>query len=164
MPDYKTIHGKNIQHVASDLDSTEAEGQIWFNTTSSDFKTITKVAGTWATGNSLNTARYTHGGCGLQAAAIFFGGAPHPKGVTETYDGISWTEVADLNEARMHPGAAGTQTAALAFGGENPCTSNLVSSVNPPLFGDSIIKSFFFAKSNKSVSIYFDVEKLLTMN
>ena len=43
MPDYKAIHGKNILHVASDLDNAEAEGQIWFNTTSSDYKTIIKV-------------------------------------------------------------------------------------------------------------------------
>ena len=56
MADYKAIHGKNILHVASDLDNAEGEGQIWFNTTSSDYKTITKVAGSWATGGTLGTA------------------------------------------------------------------------------------------------------------
>ena len=70
MTDYKAIHGKNVLHVASDLDNAEGEGQIWFNTTTSDYKTITKVAGSWATGNSLNTARYTTGGFGIQTAAI----------------------------------------------------------------------------------------------
>ena len=57
MADYKAIHGKNIQHVASDLDSTEAEGQIWFNTTTSDYKTIVKSAGACATGGTLNLGR-----------------------------------------------------------------------------------------------------------
>jgi hypothetical protein len=42
MPDYKAIHGKNIQHLASDLDTAEAEGEIWFNTASSDYKPIVK--------------------------------------------------------------------------------------------------------------------------
>ena len=57
MTDYKAIHGRNIQHLASDLDTAEGEGQIWFNTTSSDYKTIVKAAGAWATGGALNTAR-----------------------------------------------------------------------------------------------------------
>ena len=56
MTDYKAIHGKNILHVASDLDDAEGEGQVWFNTTSSDYKTIVKVAGAWATGTALNTS------------------------------------------------------------------------------------------------------------
>ena len=42
MADYKAIHGKNILSIASDLDNAEGEGQIWFNTTSSDYKTIIK--------------------------------------------------------------------------------------------------------------------------
>ena len=57
MPDYKAIHGKNILHLASDLDNAEGEGQIWFNTTSEDYKTIVKVAGAWATSTAFNTAR-----------------------------------------------------------------------------------------------------------
>ena len=52
MTDYKAIHGKNILHLASDLDNAEGEGQIWFNTTSSDYKTIVKVAGTWSSGGN----------------------------------------------------------------------------------------------------------------
>ena len=65
MADYKAIHGKNIQSLASDLDNAEGEGQIWFNTTSGDFKTIVKVAGSWSTGGNLNTARqYVNQGWG----------------------------------------------------------------------------------------------------
>ena len=55
MTTYKAIHGKLIQHLASDPDSAEYEGQLWFNTTSSDYKTIQKVAGAWATGGNMIT-------------------------------------------------------------------------------------------------------------
>ena len=78
MADYKAILGKNILHVASDLDNAEGEGQIWFNTTSSDYKTIVKVAGTWSTGHSINTTRKTLGGFGTQTAALIVGGEPGP--------------------------------------------------------------------------------------
>ena len=50
MTKYKAIHGKTLLHVASDLDNAEGEGQIWFNTTSADYKTIQKATGAWATG------------------------------------------------------------------------------------------------------------------
>ena len=77
MADYKAIHGKNIQHLASDLDNAEGEGEIWFNTTSSDYKTIVKVAGAWASGGNLNTARDLGGSLGIQTAAMHFGGRDH---------------------------------------------------------------------------------------
>ena len=48
MTDYKEIKGKTVLSIASDLDNAEGEGQIWFNTTSADFKTIAKAAGTWS--------------------------------------------------------------------------------------------------------------------
>ena len=57
MTTYKAIHGKLVQALASDPDSAAYEGQMWFNTTSSDYKTILKVAGSWSTGGALNTAK-----------------------------------------------------------------------------------------------------------
>ena len=124
MTDYKAIHGKNIQHLASDLDNAEGEGQIWFNTTSSDFKTIVKAAGSWATGGNLNQGRGNHAGAGTQTAGITMAGrhGTTRADLTETYDGSSWTEVADLSTGRDHYAAAtaGTQTATLAAGGTTP--------------------------------------------
>ena len=55
MTTYKAIHGKLVQSLASDPDSAAYEGQMWFNSTSSDYKTITKVAGAWASGGALPT-------------------------------------------------------------------------------------------------------------
>ena len=123
MADYKAIHGKNIQHVSSDLDNAEGEGQIWFNTTTSDYKTITKVAGAFATGNGMNTGRSgsAPSQSGTQTAALCAtGGAPPNVANVEQYDGTSWTEVADVNTARQGGGGAGITTAALAVGGNGP--------------------------------------------
>ena len=57
MTDYKEIKGKTVLSIASDLDNAEGEGQIWFNTTSADFKTIAKAAGTWSSAGDLNTIK-----------------------------------------------------------------------------------------------------------
>ena len=88
MPDYKAIKGKTILNIASDLDNAEAEGEIWFNTTTSDYKTLIKAAGAWSSGGNMNTARSQLGGGGIQTAAIGFGGNTGSRtAVTETYDG-----------------------------------------------------------------------------
>ena len=118
MTTYKAIHGKTVQTLASDPDNAAFEGQLWFNSTSGDFKTITRVAGSWSTGGDLGTARYGLASSGPKSAAIVFGGSGLSD-KAETYNGSSWTEVGDLNLARVGIVGAdlGTQTATLAFGG-----------------------------------------------
>ena len=126
MTTYKAIHGKLVQSLASDPDSSAYEGQVWFNSTSSDFKTILKAAGAWSTSNNTNRSGTVDAeSCGTQTAAILVGGyAPSPtlhRALAETYNGSSWTEVGDLNTARYGASLAGTQTAAVNFGGlKNP--------------------------------------------
>ena len=127
MADYKEIKGRTIQSLASDLDSAEGQGQIWFNTTSGDFKTIVKVAGTWSTGGNLNQARSQVNGAGNSVSdALAFGGL-HPPGVfdalSEEYNGTAWTEGNNLPSARYNGGGCGSQTAALAAGGALPPSS-----------------------------------------
>ena len=122
MTTYKAIHGKLIQHLASDPDSATYEGQLWFNTTSSDYKTIQKVAGTWSTGGALNTARRNAGGLGTQSAAMVIGGYPAPKVIVEEYNGTTWTEVADINAQRYGGAGHGTNEAALLSGGITTAT------------------------------------------
>jgi hypothetical protein len=67
----------------------------------------------------MNTARVLLAGCGIQTAALAFGGIDTANtGATEEYDGTSWaTSPGSLNTARGYLAGAGTQTAALAFGG-----------------------------------------------
>ena len=88
MADYKEIKGKTVLSIASDLDNAAGEGQIWFNTTSGDLKTIVGL-GSWSTGGNLNEARRTPGasGNGTQTAASIFGGTapPSPNSVSYTH-------------------------------------------------------------------------------
>ena len=106
------------------MDNAEGEGEIWFNTTSSDYKTIVKVAGSWASGDAVNTARNEMGGgSGTQTAALIYGGQPGAPvdQLTESYNGSTWTEVADLNTARQNLDSAATsQTDGIVFGGSAP--------------------------------------------
>ena len=127
MADYKTLHGSNIEVVASDP-SNPINGQVWYNTTSNVMKGFTSNAtGAWASGGNINTARHLVGEAGIQTAALIFGGQPNPaKDETESYNGSTWTEVGDLNTARNGIGSAGTNTSALGFGGE-PGTVNTES-------------------------------------
>jgi hypothetical protein len=57
MTTYKELFGKYVQNYASDPTSTDAEGQIWYNTTSGTFKTALGSYGVWSSGGNLNTAR-----------------------------------------------------------------------------------------------------------
>jgi hypothetical protein len=119
MADYKGIKGYKVQSRASD--PTANEGQIWYNTTSNTLKYDAVAAGAWASGGNLNTARQTLGGAGIsQSSALAFGGSPNGStvvGLTESYNGTAWTELADLNTDRRYFVGLGTQTAAIAVGG-----------------------------------------------
>src|SRR6056300_1112843 len=101
MSTYKREVGSSVQNFTNDPDNP-ITGQVWYNVTAAEFRYQEQVVGNaWATGNSLNTARSRLGGAGTQTAAIAAGGAtPSATGVTELYDGSSWTEVNDLNTAR----------------------------------------------------------------
>jgi hypothetical protein len=70
---------------------------------------------------SMNTARQGLAGSvnGTQTAALGFGGnVPPYSGITEAYDGTSWTAETSMSTARGQLGGAGTQASALAFAGD----------------------------------------------
>jgi hypothetical protein len=119
MAEYKGIKGFKVQYLSADPSDPNI-GQTWYNSTSKDLKyTSLSTAGSWATGNNMNTARSALAGVGTQTAAVGFGGEI-PGGnsaATENYDGTSWSPSGNLATARRHFNGAGTQTAALAIGG-----------------------------------------------
>ena len=119
MTTYKEINGTNIEAVSSDP-ANPVTGQVWYNTTTNVVKgAALTIAGSWATGNAMNTATRGGGSGGTEASAIAVGGGPPNVGKTELYDGSTWTEVNDLNQARRGLGVgAANNTAALAYGGE----------------------------------------------
>ena len=120
MATYKEIRGTNIEVVSSDP-SNSVTGQVWFNSTDNVVKGNSgPLAGAWATGNDLGTARYSLAGAGTQTASLAFGGGPPLTGATELYNGTNWTEKNDLGTSRATLAGSGTSTAALAFGGFVP--------------------------------------------
>jgi len=101
------------------------DGSAWTETTNVN----TARRGTAASGAS-NTDSLVFGGIGPIPS-----GSPTPSlttGVTEDWNGTSWTEVSDLNTARYYigPAARGTSTATLAFGGYTTTALNNVESWN----------------------------------
>ena len=133
MANYKELKGKHILSIASDLDSSAGEGQIWFNT-AGHFKTIVKAAGTWSSAGTLNTnQRAMNASFGVKSAAICVGGITTPGSVTdvvEQYNGSTWSEVGDINTARgTFAGAGGTSTSGLVTGGGgSPTRTNTTES------------------------------------
>ena len=117
MTNYKNIFGKPVKFLATDPDNAEAEGQIWYNSTSDAFKTVLG-GGTWSAGAPLNTARRFISGAGTQTAGLGFGGySPGNTAATELYDGSTWTASTSLATARRQIVGCGTQPLALAMGG-----------------------------------------------
>ena len=121
MTDYKAIKGKTVLSLASDLGNAEGEGEIWFNTTSGDFKTIV-AAGAWATAEDYPANLGYMAAGGSVPAGWGAGGYTQASASVVTcneYDGTDWTAGGDLNSARATRVNAGTQTAALIATGDN---------------------------------------------
>ena len=74
MTTYKQLFGKYVQNFDTDPTSPEVEGEIWYNATSGEFKTVYGGYGVWSAGGNLNTARNGMGSAGSQTSALAFGG------------------------------------------------------------------------------------------
>jgi hypothetical protein len=114
MADYKTIHGTLVRSYTTDPDNP-IEGQVWYDKTNKVLQfqvpNIT-TAGVFRTGgNALNSVRpNSGGGFGIQTSALAFGGTDGSnRAYTESYNGISFTEVNDLNAARQGLTGAGAE-------------------------------------------------------
>jgi len=76
----------------------------------------------WTSVNSMNTARASGAGGGIQTSAIYARGAPgsYPYSTaSESWNGTSWTSTPSTNTATASGGGAGTSnTSGLVFGGD----------------------------------------------
>ena len=141
MTDYKTIAGKKIKFLTSDLSmSTATEGELFYSDTDSKFK-VGVLVKAWSSGGNLNTGR-SPGGLGIQTAALAVSGptsSPANGAQVESYDGTSWTEVADVNTARRYIGIStnGSTTAAVAAGGDTTTGSTGLTGVSEEFDGSS---------------------------
>jgi len=120
MATYKEIFGKQIKFLSSDP-ANEAEGQMWYNSTSGTFKSVLVTEGV-SSGANLATGRTGCAGGGIQSAAWVSGGSvsgPPPTSLqtTEEYNGTGWASGGDMTTARGYAGSGGPQTAGIAAGG-----------------------------------------------
>ena len=85
------------------------------------------VASGWSIGPDLITGRADFDGAGTRTAGIMVGGrTPTTTGVSEEYNGTSYSSGGSLINARSHVNALGTQNATLASAGSpTPAGSNL---------------------------------------
>ena len=76
MANYKDIHGTTVRNSAGNLDGA-ATGELFYDSTNLDFKykypNVTS-AGSWRTGNALNTARQNLAAFGEYTASVAAGG------------------------------------------------------------------------------------------
>ena len=119
MATYKGIQGYTVQKLSSDPTVSEAVGQLWYNSSTGQFKIGTESAGTWASANAMPTDKATAGSCGTTTAAFYCGGADSTVYVSTTFefDGTNWSGGGALNSAASSSYTFGIQTAAIDAGG-----------------------------------------------
>jgi len=129
MADYKGLKGFTVENLSSDPTTASSVGQIYYNSTGNAFKYVQPggaPVGTWSSGGTMNTARYTmQGGAGSLSAGVIMGGATPDKANVEEYNGTSWTNVTAYPSAQPSIGVCGVQTLALCVGGGGGGGSNL---------------------------------------
>jgi hypothetical protein len=93
MATYKQNVGTAVVNYAGNYPGA-VDGELWYDSTNKDFKyqyANVTAAGVWATGGTMNTARYTLAGAGTATAGLAFGGYYAPPdtyyGNTEKYNG-----------------------------------------------------------------------------
>ena len=131
MATYKQIFGKQVKFLSSDP-ANEAEGQVWYNSTSGTFKTVL-VSEAWSSSAALSTGRGEMASGGTQTASIAsFGGTPSNTNAAEEYNGSGWATLPNGNTARrlLAATAQGTPSAFMAIGGYTTTYSNLVEEYN----------------------------------
>jgi hypothetical protein len=122
MANYKDIHGFNIQSKSSDP-ATGTVGDMYYNSTTGQFKAIKQGFGTWASGANLNAGRGQMGSASLAplSTGFGFGGWTTPTGTVrayaEQYNGSAWSEGPDMPGTARLAGSYGVSTSALSCGG-----------------------------------------------
>ena len=123
MATYRELHGVRVNVVSSNP-SNPKEGEVWYNSTLGQLKGYVLAPATMSSGGNCNTGRTQLGGTGAaQTSGIIFGGeTPSLTGVTEEYDGTSWTNGGTCPATKSDMHSSGTQTAAL-WGGGSPLSA-----------------------------------------
>jgi len=125
MTDYKTIFGKKIKFLTSDLDNAEAEGEIFYSDSAKDFK-IAIATSAWSAAPILPQVLGATNGAGSSQDAVIIMTGTEPPGNTDSadsyeYNGSGWAAGGSLNVARNGGGTSKNAplTACLAFAGND---------------------------------------------
>jgi hypothetical protein len=111
MTTYNELAGFRVNYLSTDptLNSGN-EGQVWYNSTSGQLKSLVQIKA-WSAGGNMGTARNNLGGAGTQTLGLAFGGfATAATNATEEYNGASWTAGGNLGTARYNIGGCGTNS------------------------------------------------------
>jgi hypothetical protein len=135
MAEYKEIKGIKIQEVTSDPPNS-VEGQLWYNSTTDQFKFDSGPEfDAWETSSPFTAGDSDFGSGGTETSAIKGGGrwfygtvnfppftGTIPEARTESFDGTTWTQLnAPTTDHRTDIRGNGTgNTNAIIFGGYTP--------------------------------------------
>ncbi len=126
-----TTVGTATLNLDGTIESSPAEGDIWYNNGKFYLGTSLSFTGVWSSGGNVGTARRGLAGAGTQSAGLCMGGyVAALSNVTEEYDGTSWSSGGNLGTARETAGA-GTQSAGLCMGGYVAAYSNVTEEYDP---------------------------------
>jgi len=116
MADLKTFSGFPVQNLSSDSTSV---GQLYYNTSSGQFKTIGTGVGTWASGTNTPGNRSLYAGIGTATASLMVSGntASAITDFNTSYNGTAWTELNNVNLGRTAMSGFGTTAAGVITGG-----------------------------------------------
>lgn len=117
MSEYREIQGATVQNIAGD--GGTIEGQVWYNSSSNNFKVKTYGSGTWATGNVMPYTARDSGGFGITTASVIYGGYNPPSVLTTCveYDGTNYASATAFPTSVQGLQSEGTQTAGFSIGG-----------------------------------------------
>ena len=122
---YNTIRGLRVKYLSADPANPE-NGQVWYNAGTGNLRVDgIALAGSWASGGNLGTARQRSGSAGTsQSSAMSFGGAAAPPNGaitanSETYNGTAWSEGNNLPVGKFNISGFGTESAAVAMNGRS---------------------------------------------
>ena len=140
MTDYRSIVGKAVKTLETNPDNSQAEGQIWFNEFTGEFKNVINLEA-FSTSASQLTARTQVAGstAGTQTSNFIVGGELPPGSLSagcEEYNGSGYNAGGDLGTARRKFKGAGTLTAGIVFGGAAPDNTGKTETYNGTSFSE----------------------------
>ena len=131
MATYKETKGAPIQSVSADPPAPVL-GQVWYNSTSTAFKTSILGSTAWSSGTNYPANIQRQAAFGTQTATVNASGYEATAYTTNVkeYDGSSWTAGNAVPTALESPGGGGILTAGFMAGGESPAPAKVTTTLN----------------------------------